>query len=67
MKKVYLLNLIFAFGLLVLCASSAEAQSETAPDAKAQDAKTNQERRDDFLQELGLTDEQMRQFRRVNA
>lgn len=66
MKRFYLLNLIFTIALTVFSAAAVKAQNAMTNDTP-DDANGAANRRADSLRELGLSAEQMQQFRRINA
>jgi len=65
MKKFKLFNLIFAVLFLTLTFTAVNAQDQPPPDAPK--PQFNEPRRPNLLQELGLSQEQRQQIRRLNA
>lgn len=65
MKKYHLFNLFFLAALALFSLTSIKAQNDAA--AGAPNETVNGNRRADLLDELGLTAEQMQQYRRINA
>lgn len=66
MKKFNLFSLIFLAVLTAFSFSNAKAQNAPAQ-TDAQDGKAAGNRRAELLDELGLSPEQMQQFRRING
>lgn len=64
MKKLNFLSLVFAAFILTLTFSTVKAQDEPPPDAPKQ--QFNKPSRPNLLRELGLTQEQRQQIRRLN-
>lgn len=67
MKKLNFLSLIFAVSILTFTFSTVKAQDEPQGDAPTKPQFDGQQRRPNLLQELGLTQEQRQQIRRLNA
>jgi len=65
MKKLNFKSLIYALFLLTVSFSTAKAQDETPTEAAPQNF--NQARRPNLLTELDLSQNQIRQIRRINA
>ena len=65
MRKSNFFSLIFTGFLIVFAFSAINAQEEMPPDAP--NRQSNRERRPNLLAELGLTQEQRQQIRRINT